>query len=95
MRKASALTLCIVSIASILVTKAYLTFIFQKFILSGHSIGVYGIYMYLAVLLVTALLWWVSFRNYKNRVMAIVYWVVALALMPVVIFQPTWWAAPY
>lgn len=95
MRALPSLTLCIVSIASILVTETYLAFIFRKFIMSGDGIGVYGIYMYLAVLLVTTLLWWVPFRSDKNRTIAVVYWVVALALMPVVVFQPTWWAAPY
>lgn len=95
MKKASSLTLYVMALILILVTEIYLAIIFKTFILSGDGIGVYGMYMYLSALLVSTVLWGVSFKTYKNRAMAITYWIVALALMPIVIFQPIWWAAPY
>jgi hypothetical protein len=75
-------------------TEVYLTLTFSEFILAGKGIGVYGVLLYFVVMIVSSLLWLLSYRISKSRAQAAIFWLLALALIPVVIFQPTWWSAP-
>lgn len=84
------------SVALILIigTESYLVISFKDFIIEGKGIGIYGVFLYFIVLIPCSLLWLLSYRIRKSRVKAAIYWISALVLIPVIVFQPTWWSAP-
>ncbi|WP_283710536.1 hypothetical protein [Pseudoalteromonas prydzensis] len=83
-----------VAIILIVSTEAYLAITFKDFILEGKGIGIYGVFLYFIVLILCSLLWLFSYLISKSRVKAFIFWILALVLLPVIVFQPTWWAAP-
>ena len=68
-------------------TEVYLTLTFSEFILAGKGIGVYGVLLYFVVMIVSSLLWLLSYRISKSRAQAAIFWLLALVLTPVVIFS--------
>ncbi|MFU2511683.1 hypothetical protein [Pseudoalteromonas sp. ASV78] len=84
----------LVAIVLIVSTEIYLTIIFRGFILAGKGIGVCGVILYFVVIIVSSLLWLLSYRISKSRVQAAIFWLLVLVLTPIIIFQPTWWSAP-
>ncbi len=73
--------------------QAWIFYIFGRFIVAGEGVGIYAIFLYLIVLVVSALLWAASYYYQRGRVKAVVFWGIALALMPIVLIQPVWWSA--
>lgn len=96
MDKDDALTLILYGLAlmSVAAVQVYLFTMFFDYILLGLGVGVYAVYGYLLTLLVTSLAWLVSFWRKRNLVAATAYWLVALAIAPVLLIQPIWWSAP-
>lgn len=74
--------------------QAWIFYIFSRFIMAGEGVGVYAVILYLVVLVVSALLWAVSYYYQRGGAKAVVYWGIALALMPIILIQPVWWSAP-
>lgn len=74
--------------------QAWIFYIFSRFIMAGEGVGVYAVFLYLVVLVVGALLWAASYYYQRGRAKALVFWGVALAMMPVILIQPVWWSAP-
>lgn len=74
--------------------QAWIFYIFSRFIMAGEGVGVYAVILYLVVLVVSALLWAASFYYQRGRAKALVFWGIALALMPIILTQPVWWSAP-
>jgi hypothetical protein len=72
--------------------QAWIFYIFSRFIVAGEGVGVYAVFLYLIVLVVSALLWAASYYYQRGR--AVVFWGIALALMPIILVQPVWWSAP-
>ncbi|TMN98293.1 hypothetical protein [Pseudoalteromonas sp. S558] len=83
----------LIAIVLMVITEIYLTLIFKEFILAGKGLSVYGVLLYFVVMIVSSLLWLLSYRISKNRAQAAIFWFVALALTPIAVFQPTWWSA--
>lgn len=82
------------AIALILSTEIYISYIFRKFIFTGNGIGIYGIFFYFFIFVVSSLLWFVSYKINRNKNKALFYWAVSVLLLPIILVQPTWWAAP-
>lgn len=78
----------------ILVTEAWLFYLFSQFILAGEGMGIYGVFLYLLALMISALLWAISYRQNRSKTKTLVFWLAALAMMPIVLSQPVWWSAP-
>lgn len=93
-RNKVSLTLYIVSITLIFSVWLFVVLVSKSFIFSGEGIGVYGVLIYYAAALCSALLWWASYLFSKNRRLSIIYWLIFFALTVFVALQPTWWAAP-
>ncbi|MFL1452879.1 hypothetical protein ACJO5Y_00360 [Marinobacter sp. GN3S48] len=74
--------------------QAWIFYIFSRFIVAGEGVGVYAVFLYLVVLVVSALLWAASYYYQRGRAKAVVFWGIALALMPIILVQPVWWSAP-
>lgn len=74
--------------------QAWIFYIFSRFIMAGEGVGVYAVFLYLLVLVVSTLLWAASYYYQRGRAKAVVYWGIALALMPIILIQPVWWSAP-
>jgi len=74
--------------------QAWIFYIFSRFIMAGEGVGVYAVFLYLVVLVVSALLWAASYYYQRGRAKALVFWGIALAMMPVILIQPVWWSAP-
>ncbi|MEQ8185831.1 hypothetical protein [Marinobacter salarius] len=74
--------------------QAWIFYIFSRFIMAGEGVGVYAVILYLVVLVVSALLWAASYYYQRGGAKAVVYWGIALALMPIILIQPVWWSAP-
>lgn len=96
MEEEDALTLILYGLAIVSVTAAqiYVFIMFFDYISLGLGVGVYAVYGYLLTLLVASLAWLVSFWRKRNVIAATVYWLVALAITPVLLIQPIWWSAP-
>lgn len=76
------------------VPQIYLFYIFREYIISGYGVGIYGIFLYLISVVIGSCFWLLSYRASRDKVKACIYWAVALAFVPIIVFQPTWWAAP-
>lgn len=76
------------------VPQIYLFYIYREYIISGHGVGIYGIFLYLVSLVLGSCFWLLSYRASRGKLKAFIYWAVALAFVPIIVFQPTWWAAP-
>ncbi|MDF0752736.1 hypothetical protein NLU14_21130 [Marinobacter sp. 71-i] len=74
--------------------QAWIFYIFSRFIFAGEGVGVYAGILYLIALVVSALLWAASYYYQRGRAKAVVFWVIALAMMPIILIQPVWWSAP-
>jgi len=74
--------------------QGWIFYIFSRFIMAGEGVGVYAVFLYLVVLVVSALLWAASYYYQRGRAKALVFWGVAFAMMPVILTQPVWWSAP-
>lgn len=72
----------------------WVLYIFSRFIVVGEGVGVYAVFLYLIALVVSALLWGASYYYQRGRVKALVFWGIALVMMPVILIQPVWWSAP-
>ena len=59
-------------------TEVYLTLTFSEFILAGKGIGVYGVLLYFVVMIVSSLLWLLSYRISKSRAQADFYSLIIL-----------------
>ena len=66
----------------------------RKFVLAGEGIGVYGVLIYYAAAFVSVLFWGISYWLIPSTKLALVFWVIFLALTIFIALQPTWWAAP-
>ncbi len=75
-------------------TEVYLTLTFSEFILAGKGMGIYGVFLYFIMLIISSVLWFFSYRVSKNKLQALIFWLSALMFSPVIIFQSVWWSAP-
>ena len=71
-----------------------LIFSFKEFIRAGEGIGVYGVLIYYAAAFCSVIFWALSYWFYKNKKLAIIYWLLFLVITTFIATQPTWWAAP-
>jgi len=78
----------------ITVVQAWIFYAFSRFIVAGEGVGVYAVLLYLLALVASAFLWAVSYYHQRGRVKAVVFWGIALAMAPILLFQPVWWSAP-
>jgi len=78
----------------IVAVQAWIFYVFSRFIIAGEGVGVYAAFLYLTALIVSALLWAASFYYQRGRATAVVFWGIALAMMPIILIQPVWWSAP-
>lgn len=76
------------------VVQAWILYIFSRFIIVGEGVGVYAVFLYLLALVASAFLWAASYYYQRSRTKAVVFWGIALAMMPVMLTQPVWWSAP-
>ncbi|MAB50138.1 MULTISPECIES: hypothetical protein [unclassified Marinobacter] len=74
--------------------QAWIFYVFSRFIVAGEGVGVYAVFLYLTALVVSALLWAASYYYQRGRATAVVFWGIALAMMPIILIQPVWWSAP-
>ncbi|MGI9281657.1 MAG: hypothetical protein ACR2PX_18785 [Endozoicomonas sp.] len=86
--------LFVLAISSVSAAQAYIAALYGKYIISGHGIGIYAVMLYFIILFFSALLWLALYRESKNKVQAAVYWLFSLLLIPIIFFQPVWWATP-
>jgi hypothetical protein len=83
-----------ISLFVIGLTEIYITIIFKDFIIGGLGVGVYAQFLYLIALIFCAIVWLLSYRITKSRMQASIFWFSALFILPILMVQPTWWAAP-
>lgn len=83
-----------VALLLIVAVQAWIFYVFRRFIVAGEGVGVYAAFLYLTALIVSALLWAASYYYQRGRATAVVFWGIALALMPIILTQPVWWSAP-
>ena len=76
------------------IVQAWILYIFSRFIIVGEGVGVYAVFLYLLALVASALLSAASYYYQRSRTKAVVFWAIALAMMPVTLTQPVWWSAP-
>tara|TARA_R110000850_G_scaffold87052_2_gene187476 strand:- start:4537 stop:4836 length:300 start_codon:yes stop_codon:yes gene_type:complete len=78
----------------IVAVQAWIFYVFSRFIVAGEGVGVYAAFLYLTALIFSALLWAASYYYQRGRATTVVFWGIALALMPIILTQPVWWSAP-
>ncbi|MCW1720241.1 hypothetical protein OIZ54_16000 [Pseudoalteromonas sp. A3] len=88
-------TLLLAAILLIATTEMYLVITFKSFILAGKGMGIYGVFLYFIMLIISSVFWFFSYRVSKNKLQALIFWLSALMLSPVIIFQSVWWSAPF
>ncbi|AQP98634.1 hypothetical protein B0W48_01760 [Pseudoalteromonas aliena] len=69
----------LIAIVLMVITEIYLTLIFKEFILAGKGLGVYGVLLYFVVMIVSSLLWLLSYRISKNRAQAAIFLVCGIS----------------
>ncbi|MFC4259678.1 hypothetical protein ACFOZ5_11620 [Marinobacter lacisalsi] len=75
-------------------TNAFVFWANWSFIVSGNGAGVFSVVFYVFALMLTGVVWSISFWLYRNKALAILYWLVCLAPLPVFLFFPVWFQAP-
>lgn len=75
-------------------TSAFIVWANWSFIVAGKGVGVYSVVFYIFAVLVTGLAWLISFWLYRNKALAVFYWLACLILMPLFLFFPVWFQTP-
>ena len=75
-------------------TNAFVFWANWPFIVSGKGAGVFSVVFYIFALLITGVVWLISFWLYRNKALAILYWLICLAPLPVFLLFPVWFQAP-
>ncbi len=87
-------SLYVISFLMIAFIEIWLVWMSREFIIAGKGMPGIGVLYYYIVAFFSTLLWIVSYVFNPNKKLAILFWVVLLAIVPIIIFQPLWWAAP-
>lgn len=87
-------SLYVVALLLIFFTEVWLFYIFSRFILAGEGVGIYGVFVYFCALMASVILWGVSYRQNRSKIKTLLFWLVALAILPIILTQPVWWSAP-
>lgn len=72
----------------------FIYWISWPFIVQWQGVGVYSVVFYCEALVVTGIMWLVSFYYYRNKRLALAYWLTCFLPLPVFVFMPAWFQAP-
>lgn len=82
------------SLLVMLLSNAYVFSVNWHFIISGQGVGVYSVVVHIFAFMISFAVWLFSFVMYRNKVLALFYWVTSLLPLPLFLLYPVWFQAP-